>query len=78
MRAEESEKHEFTNNFEGSSKSMETDAILNMVEDAFRHCCFIIVVIVSENDSTMQYVFKHPSRGAQGQVMKSSKGKPDE
>ena len=57
---------------------METDAMLNMVEHAFRHCGFIIVVIVSDNDSTMQYVLKHPSRGAQGQLMKSSKGKPDE
>ena len=33
-RGEESEEHEFPKNFEGSSKSMEASAILNMVEDA--------------------------------------------
>ena len=31
---------------------MEADAILKMVEDSFRRFCFIMDVIVSENDST--------------------------
>ena len=54
---------------------METSAILNMVEDAFLNCFFVIDIIVSDNDSTMQAVLKHPSKGARGQVLKSPKGK---
>ena len=54
---------------------MEADAILKMVEYAFRHHFFIIDVIVSNYDSTIQAVLKHPSRGAQGQFLKSPKGK---
>ena len=77
-RVEESEEHEFPKNFEGSSKSMEAYAILKMVEDALYNCFFIIDVIVSEDKSTMQYLLKHPSKGARGQVLKSSKGKLDE
>ena len=57
---------------------MEDGEILKMVEYALRHLCFIIDVIVSNNDSTMQDVPKHPSIGAQGQVMNSSKVKLDE
>ena len=57
---------------------MEAGAILNMVEDAFRNFCFIIDHILRNNDSTMQSVLKNPSRGAQGQVLKSYKGKTDE
>ena len=76
-RGEEAEGHECPNNFDGRSKSMDTNEILNMVEDAFHHRCFIIDVIVRKNDSTMQDVLKHPSRGAGGQVMKSSKEKLD-
>ena len=64
--------------FEGSSKSMEAYAILNMVEDAFYNFFFIIDVIVSDDDSTMRAVIKHPSKGARGQVLKSSKVKLDE
>ena len=57
---------------------METYAILNIVEDAFYNCFFIIDVIVSDNGSTMQAVPKYPSKCAQGQVLNPSKGKLDE
>ena len=36
---------------------------------------FVIDIIVSDDDSTMRAVLKHPSKGARGQVLKSSKGK---
>ena len=39
--------------FQGSSKIMEANAIINMVGDKFRHRCFIIGVIVSEYDRTI-------------------------
>ena len=48
-----------------------------MIEDAFRHHCFIICVVLGDNNSTTRAVIKHPSKGAQGQVLKSSKGKVD-
>ena len=57
---------------------MEASAILKMVEDAFYNCFFIIDVIGSDDDSTMQTVLKHPSKGARGQVLNLSKGKLDE
>ena len=75
---EEAEEHECPNKFEGSSKSMEASAILKMVEDAFYNIFFIMDVIVSDDDSTIRDVLKHPSKGARGQVLKSSKGKIDE
>ena len=57
---------------------MEASAIMKMVDDEFYNSFFIIDIIVSNNDSTMRDVLNHPSKGAQGQVMKSSKGKIDE
>ena len=75
---EEGEEHECPKNFEGILKSMEASAILKMVEDAFYNCFFIIDVIVRNDDRTMQDVLKHPSKGARGQVLKSSKGKHHE
>ena len=72
---EEAEEHEFPKNFEGSSKSMEASAILKMVEDAFYNRFIIIDVIVSDDDSTMRAVLKHPSKSDRGHVLKSSKGK---
>ena len=74
-RREEAEEHECPNNFEGSSKSMGDSAILKMVEDAFYNHFCIIDVIVSDDDSTMQYLLNHPSKVARGQVLKSLKGK---
>ena len=50
-RGEEAEEHEYSNNFEGSSKSMEASAILKMVEDALYNGLFTIDVIVADNDS---------------------------
>ena len=67
---EEAEEHECPKNFEGSSESMEASAVLKMVEDAFYNRFFIIDVIVSNDDSTMRAVLKHPSKGARGQVLK--------
>ena len=74
-RIEEAEEREFPKNFEGSSKRMEASAIMKKVEDAIYNRFFIIDVIVSEDDSTIRYVLKHLSKGARGQVLKSSKGK---
>ena len=54
---------------------MEASAILKMVKDAFYNCFFIIYIIVSDDDSTMRAVLKHPSKGSRGQFLKSSKGK---
>ena len=51
---------------------------MKMVEDAFYNRFFIIYGIVSNDNSTIRAVLKHPSKGARGQVMKSSKGKFDE
>ena len=47
-KGKESEEHECLKNFEGSSKSMEAGAIINMVEDALHHCCFLIDIIVKK------------------------------
>ena len=54
---------------------MEASAILKMVEDAYYNRFFIIDVIVSDDDSTMRAVLKHPIIGVRGQVLKTSKGK---
>ena len=48
-----------------------------MVEDAYYNRFFIIDVIVSDDDSTMRAVPKHPIIGVQGQVLKTLKGKLD-
>ena len=74
---EETEEHDFRNNFEGSSKIMEASAILNMVEDAFYNRFFIIDVIVRDDESTIKSVLNHPSISVRGQVQKSSKVKLD-
>ena len=57
---------------------MEAGEILEMVEYTFHHRCFIIDVIVSNNDITTQGVLNHLSIGAQGEVLQSSKVKPEE
>ena len=43
---------------------MEAFAILKMVEDALYNRFLIIDVIVSDDDSTMRAVLKHPYKGA--------------
>ena len=63
-RGEEVEEHDSTKNVQVRSKSMEAATILKMVEDALHDICFIIDVVVSENDSTMRAVIKHPPIGA--------------
>ena len=57
---------------------MEASAILKMVEDAFYNLFSIIDVIFRNDGSTIRAVIKHPYKGAQVQVMKSSKVKLDE
>ena len=57
---------------------MEASAILKMVEYAFYNIFIIIDVIVRFNYKKIQSVLKHPSKGAQGQVLKSPKGTLDE
>ena len=57
---------------------MDASAILKMVEDALYNCFFIIDVIVSNVDSTMEAVLKHPLMVVRGQVLNTSKGKLDE
>ena len=57
---------------------MENSEILKMVEDSFYNRLFIIYFVVRNNDSTMQAVLKHISKGERGQVLNSSKGKIDE
>ena len=49
-----------------------------MVEDAFYNLFFIVDVIVSDDDSTMRAVLKHPSIGVWGQVLNKSKRNLDE
>ena len=61
---EEIEEHKCPKNFEGSSKSMEASAIMKMVEDALYHFFLFIDVIVSDDDSSIRAVLKHPSKGA--------------
>ena len=51
---------------------------LKMVEDEFYNRFFIIDVIASNDNSTIQSVLKHPSIGVRGQVMKLFKGKLDD
>ena len=49
-----------------------------MVEYVFLHSYFITYFTVGDNYSTIQTVLKHTSRGSQGQVLNSSKGKLDD
>ena len=54
---------------------MEASEILRMVEDAFYNLFFSIDFTVRNNDNTMRAVIKHPSKGDQGRVINSFKGK---
>ena len=56
---------------------MKAAEILKMVEDAFRDHCFIIDVIVSDNDRTMRSMLKHTLIGSQVRVLESFKGNLD-
>ena len=57
---------------------MEASAILKMVEDALYNQYFIVDVIVSDDDSTMQAVLKYPSIGVRGKFLETPKVKLDE
>ena len=57
---------------------MKAAETLNMVEYPFLNRCFIIVVILINDDSTMRAVLKHSSIGARGQDLNLSKVKIDE
>ena len=61
-----------------SQKSMEASDILKILEDELYDFFFIIDVIVSDDNSTMRVVLKHPSIGVRGEALKSSKVKLDE
>ena len=52
---------------------MEDYAIMKMVEDAFLNFCFIIDAVISDNESPIQAVIKHPSIRSGGQVLKPPK-----
>ena len=51
---------------------------MKMVEDAYYNQFFIVDVIVSDNDSTMQSMLKNPLIGFRVQVLNSCKVKIDE
>ena len=57
---------------------MESDSILNMVDDAFYHLLFIVDVIENDDNITIQSMLKHTERCDQVKVLKLSKGKLDE
>ena len=57
---------------------MEASTILKIVEYSFYNRFFVIDDIVGNDVRTMQAVLNHPYKGAQGQVLNSSKGKLDE
>ena len=63
---------------QGKLKNMEASAIMKMVEDTLYNRFYIIDAIDRDYDSTMRDVLNNPSKGAWGQVLKSSKGKLDE
>jgi len=53
------QKHECVKNHLGSSKSMESEAILHMVRDAWFNKGFFVEVICSDDDTTMKKVLCH-------------------
>ena len=58
-RLEELREHDLPNNFYEISKIMNYDKMPKMIKDASYHRCFIIYVIVSDNDITMKALVKH-------------------
>ena len=67
--------HDCQKNFEGSSKSMEASAILKLVTDAHKKRRFIVHVIISDDDSTMQAHLTHPRLKKNNKPYADSKGK---
>ena len=57
--ANKPEPHECTRNHQGSSKSMECEAILELVKEAFSERNFVVGTIVADDDTTMKKVLRH-------------------
>ena len=77
------EPHECTKNHEGSSKSMECEAVLDLVKEAFFERNFVVGTIVADDDTTMKKMLRHNykdqvSRGilSKNDWPKNIKGKP--
>ena len=51
--------HPCTKNHEGSSKSMESEAILEMAEECWQKNNFFIKTIISDDDTTMKKILRH-------------------
>ena len=51
--------HECVNNHSGSSKSMESEAILHMCEECYNHKGFFVKTICADDDTTMKKVLRH-------------------
>ena len=51
--------HPCTKNYLGSSKSMESEAILWMAKDCWNHKRFHIKTVVADDDSTMKKILRH-------------------
>ena len=51
--------HECTKNHDGSSKSMECEAILKIVVEAFLEREFMVGTIVADDDTTMKKTLRH-------------------
>ena len=52
-------KHECTKNHEGSSKSMECEAILDLIKEAYFERNFCIGTVVADDDTTMKKTLRH-------------------
>ena len=77
------EAHECTKNHQGSSKSMECEAILDLITEAFLERNFVVGTIVADDDTTMKRTLRHNykeqvSRGVLDKKNwpKNKKGKP--
>ena len=62
--------HDCPRNYSGSSKAMESDAALNLYESLFYDSKKKIVLksIVSDDDSTMRALLKHPKNHKRGKL----------
>ena len=67
--------HECVKNFDGSSKSMEAEGIVQLVTEAFNTRNFIVHVIISDDDSTMRAHLKHPRLKKNNQPYADSRGR---
>ena len=56
---EKPEAHECVKNHQGSSKSMECEAILELVKEAYFERNFVVGTIVADDDTTMKKILRH-------------------